>query len=95
VAPTTTGTCGRCGFANFDYSAVSRDRVRGYRCAGCGGIKPESNTEYRVMVQTPDRAQPFEPGITRDPFTAIAIMKHARELAAKKGWSLSYHLERV
>ena len=40
--PTGEGRrCGRCGCANFTYGDTSRTGVRGYRCAECGGVKPE------------------------------------------------------
>lgn len=36
--------CGECGGSNFAYSngqEWSADGIRGYRCAGCGNVKPE------------------------------------------------------
>ena len=44
VAPKANGCCGRCGWGNFRYInglEFSRDGVRGYRCLGCGAVKPE------------------------------------------------------
>lgn len=38
------GRCGRCGGGAFAYNnggEFSEDGVRGYRCYGCGNIKPE------------------------------------------------------
>jgi len=40
-----SGRCSECGYSNFTYSnghEISEDGVRGYRCVGCGAIKPES-----------------------------------------------------
>lgn len=39
--------CGRCGFANFRYCEYSSDGIRGYRCVGCGAIKPDGSSARR------------------------------------------------
>jgi len=44
VEPDAHGKCGRCGCGGFVYSngfETSKDGIRGYRCLGCGSIKPE------------------------------------------------------
>jgi DNA-directed RNA polymerase subunit M/transcription elongation factor TFIIS len=45
ILPDVKGRCGQCGASNFTYNnghEVAADGTRGYRCVGCGCIKPEN-----------------------------------------------------
>ena len=56
--------CGRCGFANFRYSnghEYSSDGIRGYRCLGCGAIKPDgSSAGLRARRKQPSTKMKLE-----------------------------------
>lgn len=80
VMPTLKGRCGRCGWSSFDYNNGAEhaaDGTRGYRCSGCGSIKPE---DWRRRIEP---VQAAKVTIYTGPSAVGQVARKIRTLAAR------------